>query len=81
MPIAGLIKGIRRLVAVGFIILILLGNYWFIHIVTGRHPDPWVQTVFVLIMLGLVGIGFLWGVLWIYSWFRPSPDQVEPPER
>ena len=50
-----------RLTAVGFIVLILLGNYWFVLVVTAAPVPLWFERAFygTVIAIGLSGTGLL----------------------
>lgn len=73
------IKNLRRAIAWGFIILILLGNYWFVYLVTGRQPPSWLVTLFSAMMLLLMVIAGLWGIVYGLAWLKEF-RQKEPPE-
>lgn len=44
-------------IAAGFIALICLGNYWFVHSLTGGDAPPWLQVVFGATVLWIFGGG------------------------
>lgn len=55
-----------KLSALGFIILVILGNIWFIEGLTGREAPKWLQILFLANVLGLLisGLGLGTHILW-----------------
>lgn len=47
-----------KLMAIGFIVLILLGNYWLIFIYSFQSTPKWLWDVFILCSIWIIGCGF-----------------------
>jgi hypothetical protein len=66
----------RKVVAVSFIWLILVANFWFILRVTNKPFPEWSERMFMMGVLGVV-IGFF---LMIPRWINPSKSLAETDE-
>ena len=71
-----LYTGGRKVVAVSFIWLILVANFWFILRLTHKPFPEWSERMFVMGVLGVV-IGFL---LMIPRWINPLKSAEETDE-
>lgn len=61
-----------KLVAVGFIFLILLGNIWFGLSLTTTETPIWIQTLFGIGILWVITFGVLLCLYAIYLWQKGS---------
>lgn len=72
----GLYTAGRKVVAVSFIWLILVANFWFILRLTNKPFPQWSELLFVIGILGVV-IGFF---LMIPKWIKPLKPVAETDE-
>ncbi len=61
--------------ALGFIVLVILGNIWFVEGLTGRESPPWLQVLFIANVLVLLISGFGLGIHILLNIYRAK--QIE----
>jgi TRAP-type C4-dicarboxylate transport system permease small subunit len=66
---------LRRLFAVIFIAIIVLGNVWFGQAAFGGTVSNWVPASFMFLMLLAFVVGLAMAVLSLVSRLRSQPDQ------
>ena len=52
-----------KLMAIGFIVLILLGNYWLVFIFSFQQPPWWLWDAFILCSMWIIGCGIGIGIM------------------
>lgn len=66
-----------KLIAIGFILLILMGNFWVVFLITGQAIPEWLQSGFManIGFLVICCLGFGGMVLWRLLRGRPAVDE------
>ncbi len=59
---------LAKLIAAGFIYIVILGNIWFSRGISGDSTPHWMMVAFVIGMIWVLGLGVAMGVQWIYLW-------------
>jgi hypothetical protein len=68
----------HRIVAAGFIIMTIAGNFWLVNLIMSTEVSPYVLHSFEIGMI-LVALGGV-GMLWSYFRSRISPEQPSDTE-
>lgn len=66
---------LTKLVAIGFIYLIIIGNIWFGLSITTKVTPVWLQSLFGIGVLWVVATGFLLVAYGGYAWFTGALEE------
>lgn len=59
---------LTKLVAIGFIYIVILGNIWFTRGISGASTPDWMVLAFFFGIVWILCLGVAMGAQWLYLW-------------